>query len=490
MEQTSLPNELTGTLQHDHTSIDDNDRTQECDGTQVVLPRPVTPNRNRLEHESSFGRRRSDSNASSSSDASSVSLPIWRIGETTTITSPTSMMGGGSIDPSTVSGTLPRHEIPVEHPTSCGPPKVTTAAVKNHIRNTKKRLQVHSNIDIPPMDEFIMFTNLLTNEELDEWERQTSCLKPKALVGQHLNHSMIDDHALEGVASLPIPVTPNISYDRYRSSNSNALPSTVSTWAGTPSHQSPVQITVSCGPTAITRKKTSCNPEKPSAVQNSIDFILMEGFHGEGVTTSPSIITPDSPFGYHQDDSSSWHFDACHKSLPIRLPESPLEGTPSHDVFPLKIAARKSTKKNGDEKVVKKKYPNPKKPSQVHSNAEVVSTCTRNDVLLGPIVTYTRYDVLLGRGGLTNKHYGNVRFRAAASLLRPEYVATNSKTVKRHISERLVAMMKQDGARFLDKHKHSYDNVYFVVDDIVAINKSSQAIREDPEVARVRRQNK
>jgi hypothetical protein len=105
------------------------------------------------------------------------------------------------------------------------------------------------------------------------------------------------------------------------------------------------------------------------------------------------------------------------------------------------------------------------------------------------LVTSTTQDVLLGRGAMTNHHPGNVQFRAVAAQLRPDYVATTSKLVKRRISQQLVTIMKRKGARFLKKYTNDgTTNNYFEVEDDIAINKSSQAIREDPEVSRVRRQ--
>lgn len=100
-------------------------------------------------------------------------------------------------------------------------------------------------------------------------------------------------------------------------------------------------------------------------------------------------------------------------------------------------------------------------------------------------VVCTPKDVLLGRGASTNKHEGNVQFRALAAQLRPDYMATTSKIVKRQVCQRLVTMMKMNGARFLKKQANGVN--YFVVLDDIALNKSSQALREDPEVARVRR---
>lgn len=99
---------------------------------------------------------------------------------------------------------------------------------------------------------------------------------------------------------------------------------------------------------------------------------------------------------------------------------------------------------------------------------------------------FTANDVLLGRGGFTNLHEGNVRFRTLAAQLRSAYKATRSNEMKRQISLRLVPMVQSNGARFMKKN----DNGNYMevdVDDENVVNKLMQAIREDPAAARERR---
>ena len=100
------------------------------------------------------------------------------------------------------------------------------------------------------------------------------------------------------------------------------------------------------------------------------------------------------------------------------------------------------------------------------------------------IAQVTDNDVLLGRGGLTNQHPGNILWRALAAQLRPEYITTNSNKTKRQISLRLIDMVKANGGRFLKKNANGE---YIEVADADVINKSSAAIREDPALAKERR---
>merc|ERR1712127_275978 len=55
-------------------------------------------------------------------------------------------------------------------------------------------------------------------------------------------------------------------------------------------------------------------------------------------------------------------------------------------------------------------------------------------------------DVLFGRGGYTNSHPGNIRYRAKALELRPWYEAS-SKEEKYNISELLIESVLYNGAR-------------------------------------------
>uniref|UniRef100_A0A7S2HBM2 DUF6824 domain-containing protein n=1 Tax=Helicotheca tamesis TaxID=374047 RepID=A0A7S2HBM2_9STRA len=57
-------------------------------------------------------------------------------------------------------------------------------------------------------------------------------------------------------------------------------------------------------------------------------------------------------------------------------------------------------------------------------------------------------DVLLGRGGLTNHHPGNKRYRKEADRLKPIYVRS-TKREKYDVSESLVASVLSSGGRFL-----------------------------------------
>jgi len=83
-------------------------------------------------------------------------------------------------------------------------------------------------------------------------------------------------------------------------------------------------------------------------------------------------------------------------------------------------------------------------------------------------------DVLSGRGGFTNIHPGNVRFRQKALELRPWY-EESSKAKKQEIASLLVNFVRDNGNRFLGKGK---DGQWHEMIGNGPRYKASQALRE------------
>jgi hypothetical protein len=93
-----------------------------------------------------------------------------------------------------------------------------------------------------------------------------------------------------------------------------------------------------------------------------------------------------------------------------------------------------------------------------------------------PVDTPTPHDVLFGRGGMTNQHPGNRRYRDVISLHRDDY-KNALKTEKPHISRRIVRAIRcgDQPGRFLKKGE---DGKWYDVGDHQAAEKTSQALRE------------
>lgn len=83
-------------------------------------------------------------------------------------------------------------------------------------------------------------------------------------------------------------------------------------------------------------------------------------------------------------------------------------------------------------------------------------------------------DVLLGRGGVTNSHVGNIRFRNLVHELQPKYL-NSAKKMKHLVAKEIVMQVQSKGGRFLI----CINDVWKEVDDQRAREKTSQALREN-----------
>jgi hypothetical protein len=84
-------------------------------------------------------------------------------------------------------------------------------------------------------------------------------------------------------------------------------------------------------------------------------------------------------------------------------------------------------------------------------------------------------DVLCGRGGAALRHPGNQTYRHLVNLNKGLYI-TCLKTEKLKISRSIVAAIREQNGRFLEKD--SKKNAWFDIGDKKAIEKTSQALRE------------
>lgn len=93
-----------------------------------------------------------------------------------------------------------------------------------------------------------------------------------------------------------------------------------------------------------------------------------------------------------------------------------------------------------------------------------------------PLEQPTVHDVLFGRGGMTNGHPGNRRFRDIIALHRPDYIRA-TKMDKPKVARRIVRAIRQGNppGRFLRKGD---DGKWYDVGDRNAAEKTSQGLRE------------
>eukprot|EP00429_Kryptoperidinium_foliaceum_P009926 CAMPEP_0176004808 /NCGR_PEP_ID=MMETSP0120_2-20121206/1883_1 /TAXON_ID=160619 /ORGANISM="Kryptoperidinium foliaceum, Strain CCMP 1326" /LENGTH=202 /DNA_ID=CAMNT_0017337499 /DNA_START=109 /DNA_END=717 /DNA_ORIENTATION=- len=88
-------------------------------------------------------------------------------------------------------------------------------------------------------------------------------------------------------------------------------------------------------------------------------------------------------------------------------------------------------------------------------------------------------DVLCGRGGLTNSHTGNKKFRTTVARHTHEYLQAHKKE-KSQIARKIVSQIKEEGGRFLKRG--SDNNTWVEVPDKKALEKTLQALREGLDV--------
>lgn len=88
-------------------------------------------------------------------------------------------------------------------------------------------------------------------------------------------------------------------------------------------------------------------------------------------------------------------------------------------------------------------------------------------------------DVLCGRGGLTNSHVGNKKFRCIVAEYQIEYLKAR-KNDKKDIAQKIVVLIKDNGGRFLQRRAKS--DAWSISSDKRAVEKTSQALREGLDV--------
>jgi hypothetical protein len=91
------------------------------------------------------------------------------------------------------------------------------------------------------------------------------------------------------------------------------------------------------------------------------------------------------------------------------------------------------------------------------------------------IIQVQRYDVLLGRGGETNHHVGNIQYRQLVKACQPAYLEAKRRD-KPRIAAAIVRVVRAHSGRFLKKHAN--DNSWRDVGSTRAREKTSQALRE------------
>lgn len=132
---------------------------------------------------------------------------------------------------------------------------------------------------------------------------------------------------------------------------------------------------------------------------------------------------------------------------------------------------------DGNEKLF---VPPSKEAKEGNENPSASSPAPRKEHIVFPpskegIKFYSRNDVLSGRGGGTNVHPGNSRFRDLINANRRTYLKAR-KNDKPAISRALVRTIREMNGRFLKKDEKL--GLWFEIGDAAAREKTSQALRQ------------
>lgn len=90
------------------------------------------------------------------------------------------------------------------------------------------------------------------------------------------------------------------------------------------------------------------------------------------------------------------------------------------------------------------------------------------------------WDVLCGRGGKSNHHPGNKRYRQVVAEMKAKYRGTAAKTDKTALSRAIVDYVNGYGGRFIKKNSKA--GKYILLTKAEARKKTSQALRETKEL--------
>lgn len=163
----------------------------------------------------------------------------------------------------------------------------------------------------------------------------------------------------------------------------------------------------------------------------------------------------------HLSNSSYFPFSSNEMNSNQILRDSPVS---EHNSASMKRPTDNS-QEGDDSKPKKARYSednNPELPRQIEPGTQGIST-------------YDVNDVLCGRGGGTNQHYGNIVFRNLVDTNREKYLRSK-KNDKPFISRWIVKAIRDRNGRFLKRDEAS--GLYYDIGDNEAREKASQALRQ------------
>jgi len=90
-------------------------------------------------------------------------------------------------------------------------------------------------------------------------------------------------------------------------------------------------------------------------------------------------------------------------------------------------------------------------------------------------------DILCGRGGRSNHHYGNKKYREVINEMKMKYKMVERKLAKTDLSTAIVEYVYNYGGRFIKEDEKNHGK-YYLLTPAEARRKTSQALRENKDI--------
>ena len=199
-----------------------------------------------------------------------------------------------------------------------------------------------------------------------------------------------------------------------------------------------------------------------------------------------SLLDPSRTISNGSFQSQPWEYDVRETSLFVQASRPILSSSTSKipivsssiDKFEADFSRKRKALTTSSMPICQKKRDLTKPPSPSSLTGEIEEVYEIIDVAeedIGP------QDVLGGRGGLSNHHEGNKRFRQIVADMKRTYRKTGVKTEKTALARAIVEYVHKAGGRFLIK-KNEGEHCWRLMTPSEARKKTSQALRETKEL--------
>ena len=209
------------------------------------------------------------------------------------------------------------------------------------------------------------------------------------------------------------------------------------------------------------------------AVQQMSDLRLYQQVTNTSINNAKSIRGPSPAKGLDllgSASSSTIRLPTSQRQTPLSMAPSPhcLRASPtnSFNINTNFVNPTVTINDNASTKTKESSASTPKQPATLNEDGSRLYINVIQD-----------WDVMCGRGGRSNHHSGNKRYRHVVSDIKLMYRRTEAKAVKTDLSRAIVEHVCDYGGRFI-KQEGGANGRYYVLTKAEARKKTSQALRE------------